>query len=305
MVRGQPKAPIALFVYNRPRHLSRTVEALLRNAEASESNLFIFSDAAKNPEMASKVDEVRQYINRVRGFAAVHIIARKENWGLARSIIEGVSEVIRHYGKVIVLEDDIVVSPYFLSYMNSALALYEHDHRVASIHAYVYPVRERLPETFFLRGADCWGWATWKRAWDLFESDGCVLLRELRDGRLGHHFDLEGAYPYTRMLEEQIAGKNDSWAIRWHASAFVKNKLTLYPGRSLVLNIGTDGSGTHCGTTGEFVGDIADSPINVELIPVEENAFARRQIARFYKAARPLMLIRAMRKLAGMLRLAK
>lgn len=291
-------APIALFVYNRLQHLEKTVAALLANKESSSSVLYIFSDAPRGVLDERAVNEVRQYIQKIKGFSAVHIIEREQNYGLARSIIEGVSQVCQEQGRAIVLEDDIVVSTYFLKFMNEALRLYKSDDRVISIHGYVYPVMETLPETFFLRGADCWGWATWKRGWDLFEPDGQFLLQELNARKLTHRFDFDGAYPYVRMLKNQIKGRNNSWAILWHASAFLKDKLTLYPGRSLVLNIGADGSGTHCTTIAWLSGEIADSPIKVDTISVEENVFARQQIVKFNRSARPSMPIRVLRKLA-------
>jgi hypothetical protein len=293
-------APVALFVYNRLYHLRKTIDALRANSEASSSLLYIFSDAAKNAVDEKAVNEVRQYIREIDGFSAVHIIERKENYGLAKSIIDGVSKVCQEHGRIIVLEDDIVVSRYFLKFMNDALTLYEHDERVISIGGYQYPIKAALPETFFLKGADCWGWATWKRGWDLFEADGRVLLQELSRRNLTHRFDFDGTYPYTKMLKRQISGRNNSWAIRWNASAFLKDKLTLYPGRSLVLNIGNDNSGTHCSTTSAFTGDISDAPVKVELITVEENLFAWQQVSKFVQAVRPWIIIRIIRKLISM-----
>ena len=184
------------------------------------------------------------------------------------------------------LEDDIVTSPYFLRYMNDALRVYEDDEDVISIHGYVYPVKGPLPETFFLRGADCWGWATWKRGWDIFEPDGGKLMRDLRRKELRRRFDFNGAYPYTRMLEEQIAEKNSSWAIRWYASALSQGKLTLYPGRSLVQNIGTDGSGTHCANTGFFTTNAATMPIELARIPVKESGRAFEEFGRYLRSQR-------------------
>jgi hypothetical protein len=290
-------APIALFVYNRLWHTRQTVEALLANAESVKSPLYIFSDAPKNVADEKLASEVRHYIREVDGFSTVHIIERTENYGLVKSIIDGVTKVCQDHGRVIVLEDDIVVSIYFLKFMNEALTLYEHDERVISIGGYQYPIKATLPETFFLKGADCWGWATWKRGWDLFESDGKALLQELKQRRLTHRFDFDGTYPYTKMLKHQIRGKKNSWAIRWYASAFLKDKLTLYPGHSLVLNIGLDSTGTNCSTTSAFTGDISDVPVKVELIPVEENLFARKQIGTYFQAVQPWIMIRVIRKL--------
>lgn len=293
-------APIALFAYNRLAHVTQTVQALLRNPEARDSELYVFSDAANTAMAADPVAVVRHYLHGVSGFAAVHVIERPENYGLARSIIDGVTRLCERYGRVIVVEDDLVTSPHFLRFMNDGLNRYEHVGRVISIHGYQYPVTTSLPETFFLRGADCWGWATWKRGWDLFEANGRLLLRQLKERKLTHRFDFDGAYPYTRMLKKQIEGKNNSWAIRWHASAFLRDKLTLYPGRSLVRNIGTDNSGTHCSTTGVYTGEVSDTPIQVDPIRVEEHAYAKEQIAAFHKASRPSIPMRILRRLTSM-----
>ncbi len=194
-------APIALFVYNRPWHIQQTVEALQKNDLAEDSDLFIFSDAPKKKEAVAAVQEVREYIKTVGGFKSVSIIERDINFGLANSIIDGVTRMCNEYGRVIVLEDDLVTSPYFLCYMNDALDLYEHEESVISIHGYIYPVAEKLPETFFLRGADCWGWATWKRGWELFEQDGRRLLEELCRQKLTDRFDFDNSYPIHKNAE--------------------------------------------------------------------------------------------------------
>jgi len=298
-------APVALFAYKRPRHLRKVVEGLLKNDEASQTELFVFSDAAKSHSAESAVTEVRDYIRQISGFSAVYITERGENYGLARSIIEGVSSVCGQYGRVIVVEDDILTSRYFLRFMNDGLEMYQHDSQVVSVHGYVYPARVPLPETFFLKGADCWGWATWQRGWDIFEPDGTVLLQQLKQRNLTQCFDSDGSYPYTRMLEEQIAGKNDSWAVRWHASAFLRNRLTLYPGRSLVLNIGNDNSGTHSTATTDFSGELAGKPVRVARLPLEESEFARQEFIHFYRMLRPSVLNRILRKVASMVGCAK
>jgi hypothetical protein len=144
------------------------------------------------------------------GFKSISIIERPKNYGLASSIIDGVSYVVNKHGTVIVLEDDLITSEYFLRFMNDGLKIYNNDFQVASIHGYNYPVKDKLPETFFLRGADCWGWATWKRAWNIFQRDGSLLLKEILERNLQYNFDFEGAYPFTKMLKDQIAGKNGS-----------------------------------------------------------------------------------------------
>jgi hypothetical protein len=178
----------------------------------------------------------------------------------------------------------MVTSPHFLSYMNEALDRFADDERVISAHGYVYPVQETLPEAFFLRGADCWGWGTWRRGWSLFNPDGQALLDELERRSLIKAFDFNGTYGYSRMLKSQIKGENDSWAIRWYASAFLANKLTLYPGRSLVQNIGNDDSGTHCGTTSVFDVNVYDAPVKIDGLLVEESEVSRNAIERFFRS---------------------
>ena len=276
-------SPIVLFVYNRPWHTQQTIEALQKNTLAADSEIFIYSDAPKNDDAISGVDDVRNVIRKIEGFKKVQIIEREKNYGLANSIIGGVSDIVNQYGKVIVLEDDMLTSKYFLQYMNEALKLYKDSESVVSVHGYIYPTKEELPETFFIKGADCWGWATWKRGWDLFEKDGSKLLKELKKRNLTRTFDLDDAYPYTQMLEDQIQGKNNSWAIRWYASAFLADRLTLYPGKSLVQNIGIDGSGTHCSATNDFDVELSSRRILLKQIPLQENKQARKIIVRALK----------------------
>jgi hypothetical protein len=279
-------APLALFVYNRLWHTQETIKALQKNALASDSDLIVFSDGPKDDAASREsVAAVREYLKTIGGFKSVRIVAREKNYGLAKSIIAGVSEIIGQSGRVIVLEDDMVSSRYFLQYMNAALDLYARDDRVISIHAYIYPVPETLPETYFLKGADCWGWATWRRGWSLFEPDGQKLLNELEAKKLTKEFDFSGSYPYTKMLKAQIAGKNNSWAIRWYAAAFLKDKLTLYPGQSLIDNIGLDGSGTHCSGISKINShrEVADIKIAVNRIAVQANLAARLAIVNYFK----------------------
>lgn len=279
-------APIVIFAYNRPMHLQKTVEALLMNPEVVHSEVFFFSDGPRNESIADSVEAVRRYLHEVTGFKKITIIEREQNLGLANSIIQGVSQVCETHGKVIVLEDDLLVSPYFLKYMNDGLTYYATNDKVISIHAYTFPISPPVPETFFLLGAGCLGWATWRRGWKLFESDGQKLLAKLRESGLQRAFDYENSYPYSRMLEDQILGKNNSWAIRLHASAFLLGKMTLHPRDPLVIHIGNDGSGTHYGTD-DFMGDrITSVPINVDQIPVEPNGVVYRKYVKYFKAHR-------------------
>jgi hypothetical protein len=275
-------APITLFCYSRLDHLKRGVESLLKSPLAKDSDLITYLDAAKTPDQMDSVDAVAAYLQTISGFKSISIRKRGVNFGLSKSIINGVSEVLEERGKIIVLEDDLVFSSFFLEYMNEALDLYARDTRVVSIHGYIYPTLHKLPEAFFLRGADCWGWGTWKRAWDNFNPNGKALLEQLKTKGLTKAFDFDGAYPYTKMLEDQILGRNDSWAIRWYASAFLENGLTLYPGRNLVRNIGTDNSGTHCEATSQYDVDLSLRRIDLNNLEVIDSQDGREAFKFFF-----------------------
>ena len=289
-------APIVVFTYNRPEHTQRTLNALLINPLANESDIIIYSDSARTANHNKAVDEVRSYLSELTGFRSIKVIHRDKNFGLAESIIQGVTEVLQQSEKVIVLEDDMVVSPYFLEYMNETLEQFVDDDRVISVHGYVYPVDIELPEAFFLPGADCWGWATWRRGWALFNSDGQYLLDELVRRHLIQEFDYNGAYPFLSMLMAQIKGANDSWAIRWHASAFLAGKLTLYPGRSLVHNIGTDSSGTHSEDSDSMDAKLSETKINLNNIAVESSHTGREAFENFFRQSQKKLLNRLLGK---------
>lgn len=294
-------APIALFAYNRPDHLSRVLNALALNPEASNSKLVVFSDAPKNPAVADQVQQVRMIAREVGGFSSVEVVEQRINQGVAKSVIQGVGRLVEQFGKVIVLEDDLLPSRHFLRYMNGALDLYGETEKVISIHGYSYPVSSPLPETFFLRGADCWGWATWKRGWDLFEADAGELLAELKSRKLSREFDFDGCYPYTRMLRDSLKGKNDSWAIRWYASAFLRGKVTLYPGSSQVQNIGADGSGYHLHATDFFEHSSWGKPVDVIPVVPTESLPARRAFASYLAGLRPAVGVRILRRIKNIM----
>ena len=278
-------APIILFCYNRLEYLTRTVEALKKNTLASESELIIYADGIKNPADTEKVNAVREYIRNITGFKQVEIHISDENRGLAKSIIRGVTDVLSRYDRVIVMEDDLVTSPHFLRFMNDALTVYESVEDVVCVTGYT-PVTVKDKDFYFLRGADCWGWATWARGWRYFDSDDRKLFHALKQKKYFRAFDVNGSYPYTEMLIAQINGKVNSWAIRWRASTFLYDKLTLHSGKNLVEHIGY--SGTHMTNR--------DPDINYELSPEypvvtliehpQEDLEMLQQISRFYRKMR-------------------
>jgi GT2 family glycosyltransferase len=263
-------APVALFCYNRPRHLQKTVEALLLNAEASNTELYIFCDGPPNNLQRENTDAVRTYVRALAGFKKVTVVERETNFGLSRSIVTGVTEIVNVHGNVIVLEDDLVTSPYFLRYMNDGLRIYRDCESVASIHGYSYAHFHRVPETYFLKGADCYGWGTWKRAWKVFNNDPSALYKMLIDTGLSSEFDWQYPYPYMQLLHDQMNGKNDLWAVRWHASAFLAGMFTLYPRKSLVYHIGFDTGTSYNHNCPRFLDPLhvrlSQTPVTVELI---------------------------------------
>jgi hypothetical protein len=294
-------APVVIFSYRRPDHLRRTIEGLMRCEEFAQSPVIVYCDGPRNEQERSSVLATQEVAKLLLGDRAEYHF-RDINQGLARSVIAGVTDAVSRFGRVIVVEDDLLVSPYFLRYMNEGLVLYENEAKVASIHAYLYPTQDAMPETFFLRGANCWGWATWARAWSVLNENGAQLAQAMKQQRLVSKFDLDGSYPYFRMLLGQIAGNNNSWAVRWHASTFLAGMLTLYPGRTLVENIGMDGSGEHCRQSIPTL-PLAATPILLERIPVEENQIARMSIIKYMRYLRGhLWRGRARRVLSWILR---
>ena len=260
-------APIALFVYNRLSHTQQTVDALLKNNLANQSELFIFSDAPKTPEANFAVAQVRDYIKTISGFMKISVIERPGNFGLAKSVIDGVTQLCKIYGRAIVLEDDLITSPSFLEYMNDGLERYQPEEKVMQVAGYMFPLRFDVEtDALFLPFISSWGWGTWQRAWARFDSSTGGYDRLINDSQLRKRFDLNGNYNYFKMLESCRNGKVDSWAIRWYLSVFLNNGLAVYPKKSLVKNIGFDGSGVNCGAS-KFAQDDLDSGFKVNIWP--------------------------------------
>ena len=292
----QNPAPIALFVYNRPEHTRRTIAYLQKNLLADESRLFIFSDGAKTDADKPKVEEVRLLIGQVTGFKSVKVIAQKSNLGLANSVISGVTQLIKDYGKVIVFEDDLLSSLYTLQYFNEALNRYANEEKVMHISAYMYYLagQKSLTETFFFRAALSWGWATWARAWQNFEPDVNVLLDQFDKAKIDQ-FSINGTMNFWKQLQHFKAGKNDSWAIRWYASIFLKGGLTLNPSVSFIQNIGNDGSGIHSQNEKTYQVQIAKKPVKQFPAEITENQQAYRVIRDFLRNRKGNLLQRGLR----------
>lgn len=262
-------SPIAFFAYNRPEHTRLALESLGKNIGAESSDLYIFCDGAKSATDLVAVKKVREVVRSQQWCGTVHIIERDKNMGLANSIIAGVGHLCDFFGRAIVLEDDLILAPYFLDYMNKALKKYENDHRIMQVSGYMFPVKPVCSDdVFLLPFTTSWGWATWSRAWQLFDAEVKQFTDLASDARRVYEFNLNDSYPYFSMLKEQVDGKIDSWAIRWYFSVFMLNAFVLYPKHTLVQNTGFDGSGTHC-----QVSDVAEDKLGMkhDIVTIHSN----------------------------------
>ncbi|WP_234123156.1 glycosyltransferase family protein [Clostridium hydrogenum] len=276
-------APVVLFVYNRPDHTKKTVEALKNNYEAENTELFIYADNCRENaayKNKCKVEEVRKYIRTIKGFKEVHVIEALKNKGLANSVISGVTEVINKYGKVIVLEDDLITSRSFIKYMNKALEVYKDKADIWSISGYTPPINlNGYDNDIYITKRGCsWGWATWKDKWSTVNWSKDYYAQAVKNRNVRKAFN-ETGYDMSYMLELQGQGKIDSWAIRWCYNQFVQNKYTVYPAKSFVKNIGTDNSGTHSGNTKKYDVDIC---LNDD-IKMDDNISENKQVNESFK----------------------
>ncbi|MBW8332464.1 MAG: glycosyltransferase [Prolixibacteraceae bacterium] len=240
-------APICLFTYNRLDETRQTVEALKHNFLASSSELIIFSDGPKNEANVVRVQEVRQYLRSVKGFKNITIKESLENKGLANSIINGVTQIIKEYGKVIVLEDDLISSPNFLNFMNQALDFYQNDEKIKSVNGYSLFLKTKTDENYFQIRPFPWGWATWEDRWDEGIFDKKKLTNLISEDKfILKKFNIACGDDISKMFLNSIFGKNDSWYVRWAFEHFRTNKYSIFPAFSLISNIGHNTEGTHC-----------------------------------------------------------
>jgi hypothetical protein len=261
-------SPIIIFTYNRLDHLNTLIRSLKKNVLFEKSKVFVFSDGPKNEIDKKKIEKIRVYLKKRLISKNCEIIERSGNYGLSKNIIDGINHTFKKYDKVIILEDDLEVSPFFLNYMNDALDLYANSKNVSSISGYMYPIEPTKFSSnyFFLKIIESWGWGTWKRAWNNFEKDSLRLKNKIDKKKLVNQFNFGSGISYYKMLDDNINGLNDSWAVRWYASTFLKNMYTLFPSKSFVKNIGIDNSGENCNYT-----TVYDSSINLEYNKLEKN----------------------------------
>lgn len=250
-------APVAVFVYARPDHTKSTIEALAKNKLAHETEVYIYSDAAKNENAIENVNVVRAYLDTLtdrRIFKSVKIIKSQKNKGLAKSVIDGVNEITEQYGEVIVVEDDLISSYDFLQYMNEALTFYKKDEEIWSISGYTFDVdipKEYKSDVYLSYRGCSWGWATWKDRWNKVDWNVKDYSQFISNKKMRSQLN-RGGRDMADMLDAQMQGKIDSWAIRWCYTQSVLNMLTIYPVVSRIKNIGLDGSGTHSGISSKY-----------------------------------------------------
>lgn len=262
-------APIALFVFKRPWHTRQVLTRLSANTLADKSHLYIFADGPKeqsDDSTLSAIADVRRVIRERQWCRKVTIIVSETNRGLANSIIGGVTELVNNHGKVIVIEDDLLTAPAFLQYMNMGIEMYQDSEQVMQVSGFMFPIKVNPPEdSFLIPLTTSWGWATWKRAWDFFDPHAKGYQALTENANLRNSFNLNGVYDYYGMLANQLAGRIDSWAIRWYLTVFLQKGLVLYPKQSLIHNIGFDNSGEHCGSSDAFANML--STFHVESFP--------------------------------------
>ena len=271
-------SPIIIFTYNRLDHLNTLIRSLKKNPLFEKSKVLVFSDGPKNEIDKKKIEKIRVYLKKKLISRNYEIIERPSNYGLSKNIIDGINHTFKKYDKIIILEDDLEVSPFFLNYMNDALDLYANSKNVSSISGYMYPIEPTKFSSnyFFLKIIESWGWGTWKRAWNNFEKDSLILKKQIDEKKLANQFNFGSGISYYKMLEDNINGLNDSWAVRWYASTFLKNMYTLFPSKSFVKNIGIDNSGENCNYT-----TVYDSSINLEYNKLEKNNISESFSDRF------------------------
>jgi len=246
MIKRNTLAPIILFVFNRLEHTINTLEALKKNILAKDSNLIIYADAANKKKDWKKVNQVRKYISNINGFRSVKVIKRKKNYGLARSIKNGITQVIYKYKKAIILEDDILTSKFFLSFMNDSLKFYKNNKKIWHINGWNYPnYKVNKNDIYADRMMNCWGWATWKDRWDKVNFNVNEILNKFNKKKK-YRFNLNGSENFYHHLLANKKAEIKTWAIFWQATIFLNKGLCIRPNISYTNNIGFDNSGVHC-----------------------------------------------------------
>ncbi len=282
---------LVIFAFNRPYHTFKTIEALEKNSLWDQQHVVVFCDGPKrnsNEKEIQRIQQTRLIAHQIKGCASLTVHERTENKGLYENVVNGVSDTLTKYERIIVLEDDMITAPNFLEYHYLTLDRYTDEKSIWCNSAYLYPINVNGNRSFFIQGADCWGWSTWRNRWSQLERNGEILLQTIKDKKLLKKFTFNHSYPYDQMLKDRIAGKNQSWAILWYASSFIHGGLCSYPPFSLVENIGTDGSGTHSRKRSDVHGTLQSNNNIIYLEDVvEESASHRDLFEKYFNRSRP------------------
>lgn len=295
---GNDLAPIAVFAYRRPFHTGRLIDGLIGNEGFADSPLFVFCDAARTDADREAVAATRRLVRERLGGRAT-IVEREKNLGLATSIIEGVTKLSGRYGKVIVLEDDLVLHPGCIGFLNAALRHYAEEHRVYHVNAYRYPIPKGVAPSLS-RLTSSWGWGTWQRAWTAFEPNATLLEQRIHERNLAPAMDFGATFPFHAMLRDQAKGRIDSWAIRWYASVLLRGGLAVYPSASQVINGGMDNTGEHCGVESAYDVEVGAGSRNWPT-EMKEDEHTYRQMQVFFRSVRGTLVRRVSRELRARL----
>lgn len=278
--------PVVLFCYDRPMHLEYTIASLKENRGAEETPLFIFSDGAKGSHDKEAVEAVRNIIDRISGFKEIHITKNPANSGLAMSIINGVSEVLKKFSGCIVLEDDLETSPFFLDFMNQGLLVYEKDADIFSVSGYCPPINipEDYPfDAFRFPRINSWGWATWADRWAEVDWDVQNFNDFIQDPESVKRLERQGKDLPVMLLKQQT-GKIGSWAVRFNQACFNAGKTNIYPVKSLIRNIGIDGTGTHMKASGKYGVELFQERLSA--VPSVSDERIDKAFSNFYRPSR-------------------
>jgi hypothetical protein len=288
---------VSVFAYNRPDHLRNLLKSFLLNPEAKNLDIRFYVDGPKSDSDQLNINMVKNVINSFTELKNKEIKFNLKNVGLANSIINGVTETFQTCDYQIILEDDLVLHKDFLNFAKLVNEKFKYNPQIAGSNGYAYGGNTNFNENFFIKGADCWGWTTWKDRWESINWNSIELYSQLQKGNQLNEFDLGGKYNYSRILKDQIDGKVDSWAIRWHASMFLQNRYSVYPNISLVANKGFDGSGTH-GITNVYKEDLSTLTFNQNLCEFNEQDLIGAQIIEeFYGNFKKNQFLKYLRKI--------
>lgn len=238
--------PIVIFCYNRLKHLQQTFYFLKKNENSKKHKVIIFSDGPKNKNDEKKVFLIREYLKTINHFKEIIVIERRKNLGLHDNIVSGVSETLKNYEAAIFLEDDLQTNKKFLVNMNYLISKFKNQKKIGCISGYSYPfkIKKKYPNIYFLKGAECWGWATWSDRWKYFIKDGYKIYNYLKKNNQLNEFDFSKGN--LKNLKKTLKNSKFSWAIKWHGSLFINKKLTIFSKYPSVNNFGFDASGENC-----------------------------------------------------------